>query len=583
MSQGGRGYDPTLLLPVLANTGLGSAGTALFDFPMSDGQGATLGWRVREDYRQMWSNLFTNVYEQTFDDWASAHGLVARFQAYSTFNGQPAIDPGQAAAHQGIAEGEGLNFTSDAPQMFKEVASGTYMTGNKVVSDECCAQNSAVWGDSYGLDGTGTGAAGASNPLATLADSNLVGGVTQMIWHGWPYTPSVAGTSAVWPGFTYGGDTSFSAAYGPNQPQSRLDLDQHRDRPRRAGDAPGPTGLRRRRLQRRPGAARAQPGEPRHRREPRHGRVRRRHAAESDHRQIHPQLVLAGPGRLLLRLPQPRVLPLSDRDLRRRPQRDRPGHGRRRQGAVRCHGDYKALIIYDTSVMAPDVTQTIASLSTQGLPIVIVGPVPNALSPRPSAPRMQAADAQVQAAMAQVTAAPNTRIVTDLTSAGSASSDGNVPAALAGLGIGASMAQTPSGTATPLLAQRRHTPTTDYYEIYNPQTTATAYQTVTLTGNGVPYSLNTWAGTITPIANYTISGNHVTLSVRIAPANLKLIAVSTANLAEGAGAPTLHATSTTANATPSTSDDVQYNAGGQLVAARRAPAPTPPRAATARR
>ena len=67
------------------------------------------------------------------------------------------------------------------------------------------------------------------------------------------------------------------------------------------------------------------------------------------------------------------------------------------------HGDYGSLLLYDQSVMPVDVAQKIAALAGQGLPIVIVGQVPNA-APNASGGTlagMSAADAQVQAAMAQ--------------------------------------------------------------------------------------------------------------------------------------------------------------------------------------
>src|SRR5262249_13937250 len=129
------------------------------------------------------------------------------------------------------------------------------------------------------------------------------------------------------------------------------------------------------------------------------------------------------------------------------------------------HGDYRSLVLYDQSVLPVSVAQKIASLAQKGLPIVIIGQVPNAAPTAAGGTLagMQAADAQVKAAMAIVVAAQNTKVVADATASSSQSSDGNAPAALASLGIlPSTQLSTPStvnasnGFATPVLGIRRH-------------------------------------------------------------------------------------------------------------------------------
>ncbi len=558
--QSDRGYDPTAVLPALAGTGSNGTTVGPFDFPQSDGQGATLGARVREDYRQMWSDLFSDKYEQTLASWASSRGMLARFQAY----GAP-IDEGDGAAHQGIAEGEGFEFNgSDPAQQFKVVSSGTYMTGNKVVSSECCAMSGQAFADTFGLDGTGTGAAGSSAANATEVYPGEAGGLTQIVWHGWPYTVGAAGSSALWPGGTFGGDTSFSAANGPNQPQfaddhnvfnnlARIALAMRQGQPAfdvavyhqdigltgqggdnvTSGEGLGTPGVTTGKILR-SSSSLAQAGYSYGYLSPEFFRYPTATFAV-DPNQID-QGLLAQDNKVLF-----------------------PGHG-----------DYKALVIYDQSVMPVDVAQKIATLSGEGLPVLIIGQVPNAA---PSAAGgtlagMSSADAAVQTEMAQVVASPNTLRVADLTAASSQSSDGNAPAALAQLGVLPAMTLSTAATATPLLDVRRHDPATgtDYYYLFNPNATATVSQSITLTGYGTPYVLNTWAGTVSPIADYSSSGQKVTLSVRLAPDNVKLIAISTSDPGQTAATPSLHATSTTANATASPSDNVTYNSSGQLVA-----------------
>lgn len=64
-----------------------------------------------------------------------------------------------------------------------------------------------------GLDG-GAGS-DASNLQAVYR--GFAGGVNQIVWHGFPYLsrgPAGAGPQSAWPGMTYGGNTSYSEAWG---------------------------------------------------------------------------------------------------------------------------------------------------------------------------------------------------------------------------------------------------------------------------------------------------------------------------------------------------------------------------------
>ncbi|HEX5193166.1 MAG TPA: hypothetical protein VFW09_10210 [Solirubrobacteraceae bacterium] len=572
------GYDPTALLPALAATGRNATGTPAFDFPQSNGQGATLGWRVRDDYGQMWSNRYIHDYVGPLDRWARAHGLVARFQSY----GDP-IDEGEASANEGIAETEHLETAGhDETQQFKVAASGTYQDRTPhFLSNECCEAPGMAWADPFGIDGTGNGASpDATEPNAESVYADEAGGDSQVIYHGWPYTIGAAGSSALWPGNTYGGDTSYAAGNGPNQPQFTDDRSNNVNVARRAlvlrqGEPSfdvavfhedfGLTGQ----GQDRNGSgwnlgSAISNGTTR---TPTSGKL----LASSS------SLAQAG---YLYGYVSPAFFHYSSArfavDPRNRDQDD-PANGNR--VLFPEHGDYKALVLYDQSVMPVAVANKVAALAGQGLPIVIVGQVPNAA---PSATGgslagMSAADAQVQAAMAKVTASPHTKVVADATASGSPSSDANAPGALASLGVTASTqlntaSSTSGAVATPVLGIRRHVGgrasrvgDADYYQLFNPNTSTTVYPSVTLTGHGRPYVLDPWTGTFTPIANYVADGNRITVSLRLAPANAQDIVISTSNLGGGSHS-ALHATSTTANATPYGIGNVVFDAAGRLVA-----------------
>ncbi len=570
------GYDVSPLLPVLLGTGNNATGTSLFDFPQSDtgSRGATLGWRVRDDYGTIYTYLYNHDYVATMNSWAAGHGLTFRAQSY----GDP-IDDGDAASNVGIPEGEHLEFNGDdETQQFKVIASGTYQSGQPhYVSDECCEANSQAWADPFGYDGTGS----AASPGATQANGisdylDMAGGVDAIVYHGWPYTVGSPGSPAIWPGNTYGGDTSFAAGNGPNQPQFADDRNNNINVARRdvilrdgqpafdvavfhednglsgqgqdsvaGGWAMGTVTS----------GGVSQPA-------PSSGKLLRSSSSLSQagylYGYVSPEF---------FRYPSATfAVDPNNIDQSNQPQDNKvlfPGHG-----------DYRSLVLYDQTVLPLAAAQKIATLAGEGLPIVIVGPVPNA-APTPTGDTVAAMTAQdqaVQAAMAQVTASSRTVVVADATAGGSQSSDGNAPAALTSLGIlPSTQLNTPSlgtGTATPILSIRRHDATTDtdYYQLFNMDQSATAFPSVTLVGNGTPYLLNTWAATVSPIANYSSLGNRVTLSVRISPGNAIDIAISPNDPGQNGNVPSVHATGTTANATPEGSDNVVFNSNNQMVA-----------------
>jgi hypothetical protein len=560
------GYNPTALLPALAATGRNATDTPVFDFPQSDGQGATLGWRIRDDYGQMWNDLYINDYVKPLDDWAASRGLVARFQSY----GDP-IDEGEASANEGIAETEHLETAGDdETQQFKVAASGTYQDASRhFLSDECCEADGQVWADTFGIDGTGNGSSpAATEPNAESVYADEAGGDSQIIYHGWPYTTGPAGSSALWPGSSYGGDSgysSFAAANGPNQPQFSDDRDNNADVAR-------------------------------------HAVVLRQGKPGFDAAVLHEDFGLSGQGQDspvdgwdlgtaiaggVARTPASGKLLFSTSSLaqagylygyvspaffRYPTATDAADSGSPDQGKVLFpgHGDYRSLVLYDQSVLPVDVARKIAALAGQGLPIVIIGQVPDA-APNASGGTlggMRAADTQVKAAMAKVTAARNTKIIADATAANSQSSDANAPAALKSLGIDASTQLNGATSASPVLGIRRHAKNIDYYQLFNPSPAATAHPSVTLTGHGIPYLLSTWSGAITPIADYTRTGDRITLSVRIAPGNAVDIAITPGDNILGAkpAGCCVHATDTTANATAEGVDNVVYNRSGDLVA-----------------
>jgi hypothetical protein len=208
---------------------------------------------------------------------------------------------------------------------------------------------------------------------------------------------------------------------------------------------------------------------------------------------------------------------------------------------------YKALVLDDQATMHLDVAQKILALAQAGLPVVVIGP--STPSQTPGYYDAENQDAALQAVIAQLLALPNVVQV---------QAEAQVPAALQGLGVrpDAEYAQT-SG----VLNVHRAATGSDYYFFYN-QTPLAADVTVSLTGSGIPYGLDSWTGRIAPIATFTTSPGRVTLPVHLAAGDVTVVAVATTNL-DGGPTPVVHATSSTA-------ESVLYRNGDLLVRSTQA-------------
>jgi len=150
-----RGYD---LLPHLPALFLNAAG--------GDG--------VRHDWALTLSELVEERYLTLVDRWASAHGTRFRAQVYGT-------PPVTLSANAAVAlpEGEGDDWRSFTSTRW--ATSAAHLYGRPVVSSETWTWlHSPAW---------------AATPLdmKAEADRHFLQGVTQLVGHGWPYSPPAAG------------------------------------------------------------------------------------------------------------------------------------------------------------------------------------------------------------------------------------------------------------------------------------------------------------------------------------------------------------------------------------------------------
>lgn len=473
-----RGYPVDEALPVLAGTGIGARGAvATQPFTYSDGQTA----RMVNDYQQTYNDLYSNRYLSAMESWAESNNLTLRAQAY----GAP-VDAAEASTHIGIPEGEGLGFNGKNPdQDFKVIAAGANRTGAAIVSSECCAMVGQVW------------ASTAAQNLTSEIYIDMAGGNNQIVWHGMPYpaAPSGSGTEASWPGFSFGGNTSFSEAWGPQMPQWADDKYLNDDISRmsmvlRQGKPSYDVGVYYQNL----------------------GLAGQSH---DDTSTVVPDTSAMSAAGYTYGYADSSFLTDASKDYR---------NGVLFPGA----SDFHALVLNNPKTLKTADAGQILALAEAGLPIVIVGPAKPAAMGTPGY-NTGGGDKTVQKDWNALYAL----VGKDATAAKGAkqhvvqvSSEAGVPAALSGLGVHAAAAHTSDPTSGSLLDVRRDDGATQYYYLYN-NSAQPVDQRLTLTGKGKPYALNTWTGAVTPIAQYSAGGGTVGLDVHLGAHDAGVIALST--------------------------------------------------------
>ncbi|QGP80456.1 glycosyl hydrolase [Sphingobium sp. CAP-1] len=485
-----RGYPITRALPVLANAGVG-ARLGAFDFP-------DVGERLREDYRQTWSDLYGDNHMRPYKAWANSLGMHTRLQ----IEGGP-MEMGDLAALADIPEGENRNFLNN-PQFWKIVGVGAQIRAHEVpLSTECCPIDAGVWATTVGgkpftvAQGTGApnGRAGNNSNLNWVYKA-YAGGVNQLVWHGFPYltTPEGSGPRSRWPGNSMDGNSSFSEAFGPRMPQwpdyrrvndhlARLQLAMRQGRARYdlaifwhdfgvEGIAPNVTPYS------------GYPGL---------SKVPTTTSALNDAGFTYQFVSPAYFNATTVRQVRDGVwLPDSI--------------------------GVKAIILNNQRVMPLASLQRIADLVRKGnMPLIVVGALPERTA---GAATETGDDARLQALAAELNSLANmpgsrVRMVDSLDA---------VPGALASLGISPAAAHISDPASSAILAVRRRTADADYYLLFN-QSTDAATQTLELEGQGVPYELDTWSGRIHPIGLFERTPAGVRMQVRVGANDAKLFAL----------------------------------------------------------
>ena len=525
------GYDivpdlAALVDPTMSGAGFGPTPppTATF-YSFTDGSAT----RIRTDFNRVRSDMFTQYRLVAFQNWAHSYNMKLRLQQedgpYTSIGDQL-----ETSAVLDQSEYESLTG-SDQTDIYRPMASANHMTGNTWYSTECCA----VLNESY---------AETTEDQIVRMNHEFAGGVNRIVYHVRPYIDNPTST---WPGMGFStAKVTFANANNRTEPYYVQD-----------GAATNAYFAREHELLTQ-------------------GTAKMDVAVYQEN--------YSSPAAFAT--PDPSNRHWQDLGLQRAGYTwdyldeslfDLPNAVVTNHQLAVAGPDYKALI-FDNALlpttntargtMSVPAAEKFLNYAKAGLPIIFVG------KPTSTGGLPASGDATLSNLVTQILAKPNTYLV---------SSEADVPALLRSLNI--SPQAKPASPST-LLSVRRSDPATgtNYYWLYNegvdswpgstqifgenptnlyeaPSTCRTTGgvnnpcmatgpavdTTVTLQGKGTPYTLDAFTGKITPISQFTRTGNTVTVPVKLARDASTVIALSTTPRRFGDAAASTAVTSTTAD------------------------------------
>jgi hypothetical protein len=459
---------------------------ALFpqNFTFSDGSAA----RVRNDLNAVRTSLWIENHLKPMKDWAHTYNLRLRLQPYGEVVAATP-DEIEAASILDRPETESL-FFGDEVDSFLPIASANHMTGNTWYSTECCAALSKAYAQTF-------------QDAVIRMHREYVAGVTRIVYHVYPYRDAA---NMKWPGYHSFGPAGFSNAWGPRNP-FWIDANTYNDYFARTQQALTQ------------GTAKVdvavymlsyafpQPMQ----------------VKAGFHIWPDTKLQEAGFSRDYL---DPALLALPDATV----TNGRLATSKAAYKVLILDSEQQPTVNPEKNTMPLETARKVLALAKSGLPIVIVGPAPDQ-----TPGRTPADDAAVKSTMAELLKQKSVHQVQH---------ESDVPALLLSLNIHPAMEP---AKPSPVLSLQRSDATRGitYFFLYNqeqvtppgepgnlfePAGTKPFDGAITLHGQGKPYLLDAWSGSISPIREYKQTPDGVTLTIHLAADDAAIIALSTAPL-----------------------------------------------------
>ncbi|KAK2595735.1 hypothetical protein N8I77_013760 [Diaporthe amygdali] len=397
--------------------------------------------KVTNDFYQTVSDLYTEYRLGGLKAWANSIGMRLRVQPYTA-----SFDSTYAASLVDIPEGESLGFEGNI-DAFCVLATGRDIGGSTtILSDEL----GAYMGKAYGV---------TWKFLLSTANLDMSTGVSQVVIHGFPYSSS---PDSRWPGFaafTPLGTNSngFADAWGPLDVRHQcqpLPSQRAESTPRRCpsidvailNDAWGIDG--------------EWPDDS-------------LNAAGFSYQFPTPELLI----RHSITVDDARLAPLGP--------------------------NYKAMVV-NNPAMDASVAELLLDYAQDGLPLVLVEPLPNATFSYSNDTAAQLK--RLNELLSEISKLSTTTLVSDKTA---------VPSALSSLGVRPSVRYSTRENAS-LITYRRTMGSGFLYWVYN-NGDDVFDGNFELEGQGYPLSINLWSGSVNPLAAFASSEGYVSVNSTIQP------------------------------------------------------------------
>ncbi|KAH8197840.1 hypothetical protein TruAng_007987 [Truncatella angustata] len=191
------GYSATKFLPILFHaTNTWGGYLPPYNITYTLGRYATDGGAYVQDYKAALSQGYLEYLEH-YNGWASSRGLKLSTQpAYNM-----PVDMTQAVAHVQVPELESLGF-SESINNYRQFTGAAHLAGRNIISTEV----GATLGNAYKQ---------RIPHLKGLFDESFAAGVNAMVLHGYAYSGEYVGTT--WPGYTPF-QYQYSEMWNPRQP-----------------------------------------------------------------------------------------------------------------------------------------------------------------------------------------------------------------------------------------------------------------------------------------------------------------------------------------------------------------------------
>jgi hypothetical protein len=185
---------------------------------------------------------------------------------------------------------------------------------------------------------------------------------------------------------------------------------------------------------------------------------------------------------------------------------------------------YRALVLDRQTTMPLATAKKTLAIAQSGVPVVILGNAPTVALDAPDDPQQSIELAGVMPALKQ---SPNVVQVPG----SDASVQASLPAVLRGLGI---EPLTKPAEPTTLHTITREDGDTTFHFLFNASPTQTVQTTLSLSGSGRPYLLDSWTGQVTAVPVYQRQQSGLSVPVTLKPEETAILAITTDEASLGA-------------------------------------------------